>query len=169
MIPGRRLPTGREIAWHEAYHAAALCLAGMVPKCVRSDWPSDLKPGSVTIDWGPLGYRDPARTKDVLVSVVAGALTEGKRGWAWDIFPPDPSEVAEGARGDALFARELIQHLELDRVDWAHVLWKTEQLVRRQDFRRLVVAIATELERVEVLDADDLRALMEPDREPAAA
>ena len=169
MIPGRVLPTGREIAWHEAYHAAALCLAGMVPKCVRSDWPSDLKPGSVTIDWGPRGYRDPARAKDVLVSVVAGALTEGGRGWAWEICPPDPFEVAEGARGDALFARELVQHFELDRVDWGHVLWKTEQLVRRQDFRRLVVAIANELERVEVLDADDLRALMEPDPEPLAA
>ncbi len=167
MIPGRRLPTGREIAWHEAYHAAALCLAGMVPKCVRSDWPSDLEPGSVEIDWGPRGYRDPARAKDVLVSVVAGALTEGKRGWAWEIWPPDPLEVAEGARGDALFARELVQHFELDRVDWGHVLWKTEQLVRRQDFRRLVVRIANELERVEVLDADDLRALMEPDREAA--
>ena len=105
----------------------------------------------------------------MLVSVVAGALTEGMRGWAWEICPPDPSEVAEGARGDALFARELVQHFDLDRVDWGHVLWKTEQLVRRQDFRRLVVAIANELERVEVLDADDLRALMEPDREQPAA
>jgi hypothetical protein len=105
----------------------------------------------------------------VLVSVVAGALTEGKRGWAWEIWPPDPSEVAEGARGDAVFARELVQHFAIDRVDWAHILWKTEQLVRRQDFRRLVVRIANELERVEVLYADDLRALMDLDREAIAA
>ena len=54
-------------------------------------------------------------------------------------------------------------------VGWGHVLWKTEQLVRRQDFRRLVVRIADELERVEVLNADDLRALMDLDREAAAA
>jgi hypothetical protein len=100
---------------------------------------------------------------------VAGALTEGKRGWTWEIWPPDPFEVAEGARGDAVFARELVQHFELDRVDWGHVLWKTEQLVRRQDFRRLVVRIANELERVEVLYADDLRALMDLDREAIAA
>ena len=72
--------------------------------------------------------------------------------------------VAEGARGDALMARELVDHFEMDRVDWAHVLW---QLGRRQDFRRLVVRIAAELERVEVLQADDLRSLMEP--EAAAA
>jgi hypothetical protein len=80
-----------------------------------------------------------------------------------------PVRGRRGRRGDAVFARELVQHFELDRVDWGHVLWKTEQLVRRQDFRRLVVQIANELERVEVLDADDLRALMEPDREPLAA
>ena len=169
MIPGRILPTGREIAWHEANHAAALMLAGIVPKCVRSDWPSDLAPGAVDIDWGPGGHRDPARAKDVLVSIVAGALTEGWRGWDWSIYPPDPFEVAEGAQGDALFARELVEHFDIDRVDWCHVLWKTNQLVRRKDFRRLVVAIAAELERVEVLDADDLRDLMALDQERQAA
>jgi hypothetical protein len=35
----------------------------------------------------------------------------------------------------------------------------------RLDFRRLIVRITDELEGVEVLTADDLRALMEPDRE----
>jgi len=39
VIPGRKLPTGREIACHEAYHAAALSLAGMVPICARTDFP----------------------------------------------------------------------------------------------------------------------------------
>lgn len=121
------------------------------------------------IDWGPGGYRDPARAKDVLVSVVAGAFTEGKQGWSWENFPPDPFEVAEGAHGDALFARELVDHFEMDRVDWSHVLWKTEQLVRRQDFRRLVVAIANELERVELLHAPDLRDLMARDKKRSAA
>jgi hypothetical protein len=57
----------------------------------------------------------------------------------------------------------------MDRVDWCHVLWQADQLGRRQDFRRLVVRIADELERVELLYADDLRALMDPDREESAA
>jgi len=47
-----------------------LCIAGIVPKCVRSDWSSDCAAGAVDIDWGPGGYRDPARAKDVLVAVV---------------------------------------------------------------------------------------------------
>jgi hypothetical protein len=57
----------------------------------------------------------------------------------------------------------------MDRVDWCHVLWQADRLGRRQDFRRLVVRIADELERVELLYADDLRALMDPDREASAA
>jgi hypothetical protein len=84
-------------------------------------------------------------------------------------YPPDPFEVAEGAQGDALMARELIDHFDIDRVDWGHIVWKAERLVRRKDFRRLVVAIADELERVEVLTVQDLATLMAQDQERAAA
>jgi len=118
VIPGRVLPSGREIAWHEAYHAAALCIAGMVPTCVRSDWPSDHEAGDVTIDWGTGGYRDPARAKDVLVSIVAGAFTEGGRGWDLVSYPPGSVRGRRRRPGDALMARELIDHFDIYRVDW---------------------------------------------------
>jgi hypothetical protein len=53
VIPlGAALPSSRERAYHEASHAAALCLAGMVPKCVRTDFPGDDLAGLVTVDWG---------------------------------------------------------------------------------------------------------------------
>jgi hypothetical protein len=164
----RSLPGARERARHEAYQAAALCLAGLVPKCARTDFPDDAA-GSVDIDWGEGGYRNPASAKAVLVALVLGATTEGYEGWQWDNWPVDPAKVAEGARGDALMVRELVEHFELDQVDWHHVLWKAEQLGRRQDCRRLVVAIADELERVEVLDAQDLEALLARDRKAIAA
>jgi hypothetical protein len=164
----RVLPSSREIARHEAYHAAALCLAGLVPKCVQTDWPADSEPGAVTIDWGEHGYRNRASAKSVLVAIVLGATTEGHEGWDWESWPIDPAKVAEGARGDALLVRELADHFELDQVDWHHILWKAQQLGRHRDFRRLVVAIADELERIEVLTADDLRALMEREREAVA-
>ena len=160
MILGRVLPSSREIAWHEACDAAALCLVGLVPKGVRSDWPSNAEAGEVTVDWGSGGYRDPARAKHVLVSVVIGALTEGREGWEPNNWPIDPFLMAEGGRGDGAMARELVDHFGLDQVDWCQVLRKTDAMVRRQDFRRLVVRIADELERVEVLEADDLRSLM---------
>ncbi|MET0763080.1 MAG: hypothetical protein ABWZ63_12240 [Thermoleophilaceae bacterium] len=99
------------------------------------------------------------------MALVLGATTEGSAGWECETWPIDPAKVAEGARGDALLVLELVEHFELDRVDWCHVLWLAERLDRRQDFRRLVVRITDELERVEVLTADDLKALMEPDRE----
>ena len=53
-----------------------LCLAGMVPKCVRSDWPPTSSRGR-DIDWGPGGYRDPGEGEGRSGCVVAGALTEG--------------------------------------------------------------------------------------------
>ena len=118
---------------HEAHHAAALCLLGMVPKCVRTDWPAPDLFGTVTVDWcdGP----DRATAGRVLVAVVLGGMTEGHQGWrSW---PIDPDRVAVGARRDAEQACTLAAYLKLDNAGWLHVLWKANQLGRRQDFRRL--------------------------------
>jgi hypothetical protein len=164
----RVLPTGREIARHEANHAAALCMAGLVPKCVRTDWPSNTDLGAVTIDWGDDGI-NPTSARGVLIAIVLGATTEGFDGWNWESWPIDPEKVAEGTRRDAQQARILADYLELDRFGWAHILWQANRLARRQDFRRLVVAIADELERVEVLHAADLEELMARDSEEVAA
>ncbi len=43
---------------------------------------------------------------------------------------------------------------------WGFYVWQANQLARRPEFRRLAVAIANELERVEVLTAQDLEALI---------
>ncbi len=165
MIAGRTLPTGREIARHEAYHAAGLCLAGMVPKCVRTDWPERGLAGLVSVDWGDGPDRDSARS--VLVAVVVGGMTDGAEGWK--CWPIRPEGVPAGARRDAEQARHLAEYLRLDHAGWLHVIWKAGRLACRQDFRRLVVRIANELERVEVLHAQDLRDLMAQDREAVAA
>ena len=150
---------------HEAHHAAALCLLGMVPKCVRTDWPAPDLFGTVTVDWCDGPDRDTAER--VLLAVVLGGMTEGHKGWrSW---PIDPDRVALGAGRDAEQARMLANYLKLDNAGWLHVLWKANQLGRRKDFRRLVVAIADELECVEVLTAQDLEALMAQDQERAAA
>jgi hypothetical protein len=156
------LPTSRSIAMHEAHHAAALCLAGMVPKCVRIDWPTAELAGFVTIDWGD--GADPDKAKRVLVAVLLGAMTEGFEGW--DNWPIDPDRAPVGARRDAEQARHLAGYLKLDHVGWLHVLWQANRLGRRSGFRRLAVAIADELERVEVLTARDLEELIATTEEP---
>jgi hypothetical protein len=66
-------------------------------------------------------------------------------------------------------ASALAGYLKFDEVGWLHVSWKVTQFGRRTDFRRLVLAIAAELERVEVLTAPDLERLMAQDRETAVA
>ena len=156
------LPTSRSIAMHEAHHVAALCLAGMVPKCVRIDWPTADVAGFVTVDWGD--GADPYKAKRVLVAVLLGAMTEGFAGW--DSWPIDPDRAPLGARRDAEQARHLAEYLKLDRVGWLHLLWKANRLGRRFGFRRLAVAIADELERVELLSAQDLAALIATTEEP---
>ena len=85
----RVLPGGRERARHEAYHCAALCLAGLVPKCARTDSPYAGAAGSVDIDWGEGGHRNQAAAKAVLVAIVLGGTTEGHRGWECDNWPID--------------------------------------------------------------------------------
>jgi hypothetical protein len=154
------LPTSRSIAMHEAHHVAALYLAGMVPQCVRIDWATAEVAGFVTIDWGD--GADPDKANRVLVAVLLGAMTEGFAGW--DNWPIDPDRAPVGARRDAEQARHLAEYLKLDQVGWLHVLWKANQLGRRSRFRRLAVAIADELERVEVLSAEDLRNLLEKEQ-----
>ena len=147
---------------HEAHHAAALCLTGMVPKCVRIDWPSAELAGLVTIDWGDGADHDKA--KRVLVAVLLGAMTEGFAGW--DNWPIDPNRTPVGARRDAEQARHLAGYLKLDQVGWLHVLWQPNQLGPRPGFRRLAVAIDDELERVEVLTAQDLEELIATTEQP---
>jgi hypothetical protein len=150
---------------HEAHHAAALCLLGMVPTCVRTDWPAPDLFGTVTVDWCGSPDRDTAGR--VLLAVVLGGMTEGHKGWrSW---PSDPHRVAVGARCDAEQARTLAEYLKPDNAGWVHVLWKANQLGRQRAFRRLVVRIADQLERVEVLTAEDFEALMTRGAEAAAA
>jgi hypothetical protein len=154
------LPSSRSIAQHEAHHASALCIQGMVPECVRTDYPSATEFGRVTIDWGDRVTRDKATR--VLVAIFLGATTEGFEGWDW---PIDVDRVPTGARYDAERARYLAHtYLKLGPVDWSYVRWQASQIARDQKFRRLVVAIADELEWREVLYADDLRKLMEETR-----
>jgi hypothetical protein len=114
----------------------------------------------VEIDWASGVNRD--RARKVLIATVIGGMTDGHEGW--ENWPLEPKHVAVGARGDAEHARTLGAFLDLDRVDWAHILWTAHQLARRQDFRSLAVRIGDELETREVLYADDLRELMEATR-----
>jgi hypothetical protein len=151
------LPPAREVARHEAHHAAALCLAGMVPIQVRTDWPREDQAGAVTIDWGDGPDRDKA--EHVLVAILLGAMTEGYEGW--DNWPIDPDHFPEGARRDAKQARHLAEYIGIaNGATWGFYVWKAHRLAGSPEFRRLVVAIADELERVEVLTADELRTLI---------
>ncbi len=157
MSMTRTLPASREVARHEAHHVAGLCLAGMVPKQVRTDLPEADLAGLVTVDWGDGPDHDKAQR--VLVAILVGAMTEGCAGW--QEWPIDPERLPEGARRDAEQARHLARYIGVaDRATWGYYVWQANELARRPEFRRLAVAIADELDRVEVLTAQDLEALI---------
>jgi hypothetical protein len=154
------MSTSRSTAFHEAHHAAALVIAGMVPKAARTDWPDATTAGSVKVDWGD-GI-DPDKARAVLQAALLGPLAEGE---SWDDWPIDLGSVAEDSRRDAEQAATLVNWLKLDRAGFLCEVWRAGQLARKPAFRCLVVAITDELERVEVLDADDLRRIHDRVRE----
>jgi hypothetical protein len=91
---------------------------------------------------------------NVLVAIVAGGTAEtGFAGWEW---PLNPDRVPVGSRGDASKCAWLAEKLDFEEPDWLHVLFLARDLGRSREFRHLVVALADELERVEVLDHHDL-------------
>jgi hypothetical protein len=155
------LPPAREIALHEAHHGAAMILLGMVPKCVRVDFPNDTTAGEMEIDWGEDGV-DRDKAKKVLIATIVGGTCKGCRGW--DSWPVDPDRVLEGSRRDAEQAKLLAGYLGFDRVDWAHTVWQANQLADSTEFRHLAITIADELEDREVLYAADLRRIHDATR-----
>lgn len=126
---------------------------------VRTDWPSATEAGRVENDWEAWGGVTRDKAERVLISLLLGGTSDSHRGWEW---PIDPEAVSVGARSDAEHARFLAhEYLELDEVGWSHLRWKACQLTKDRAYRRLVVRISEELERREVLYADDLQTLME--------
>lgn len=152
------LPAARELAAHEAHHAAALLIFGWPPLVARIDWPTQEMAGSVRPDWGS---RDPDERsmRDLLIATMMGPLSDGAL--RMEDYPPDPDDWPEGAQRDIEQAAFIAQWLGLDRVDWVPAGYDAVALSRERRFKRLVVAIAERLERVELLLQPELIALAE--------
>jgi hypothetical protein len=153
VLPAAR----RETAWHESYHAASLCLSGLVPELVRIDQPTNDDAGFTVMDWE--NHRlDKDTATEMLVGVLMGPLAEGdlKHDFTW---PIKPDEWQVGVRRDAKVARLLADFIGLDHVGWTWVLYRARSRAKDRRFRRLVVAIATALELKEILFKHELEEL----------
>jgi hypothetical protein len=164
------LPTGREVAWHEAHHAAALCLAGLTPLVARTDWPTPTLAGVVKPDWERHPIDD--RTMGaLLVAILMGPISEGEPVFTHVAWPIDPDEWQDGCQADAAQLSFVAQWLGLDLVDYMKVVCEAGRLAKDLRYRRLVVAIAHALERDEIVLQPELEQLTQetgwPDVEPA--
>lgn len=132
-------------------------MAGMVPPEVRIDFPSATTAGRVDIDWGE--GCNPRTAEAVLIAILLGGMCDGSFGW--DLWPIELEDVPPALHEDARQILRLIAYLKYGEADFRRCVWKANRFAKRKSFRRLVVAIGDELERVEVLNADDLRRIME--------
>lgn len=132
-------PTDRELAYHEAAHAAHLCLVGLTPLCARVDWPTRNLAGSVQIDW-EANDPDPGTLREVLIATLLGPLIDSGELRDLDEWPVNPERWSH--QHDANTAAFIVDQLGLDQVDWLGVCFKTKRRAREFPYLRLVVAIA---------------------------
>ena len=158
MIGMSVLPSTRTLAWHEAHHAAALCLSGLPPVWARIDWPEERLGGSVRVDWEHHDP-DPGTLREVLIATLMGPICDAES--RLDDWPIRAYEWDVGNQRDAEQAAFLADVLGLDQVDWLGVVFKATTRSRERRFRELVVKIAGELERVEVVFQPELIRLAE--------
>ncbi len=153
------LPSTRELAWHEAHHCAAFLLLDWPPLVARVDWPEERLGGSVKPDWES---RKPDKNTmhDLLIATLMGPLADGglpgPEGW-----PVDPSRWPDGCGRDAEQVAFIAQWLGMGLADYLYACFQATSLGREQRFRQLVVEVASELERVEVIFQPELIQLME--------
>ena len=93
----------------------------------------------------------------MLVAILVGAMTEGCEGW--QEWPIDPSGCPQGPGVTPSRHATSPVHRVADHARGGSSV-EANQLGRRPEIRRLAVAIADELERVEVLTAQDLEAVI---------
>lgn len=153
------LPGTREVCWHEAHHAAALCLSGLTPLLVRVDWPTQELAGSVKPDWENHAP-NPDVMREVLIAILQGPISAGGLHEAQITWPIDPTTGwQDGTRRDVEQIQFIVESLGLDRIDWLGIVNEAVSLARSPRFRRLVVEIATALEHTELLFQHELIAL----------
>ena len=76
-------------------------------------------------------------------------------------WPVDPTRWPSGCGRDAEQVAFIVQSLGMGQVDYLYACFQATSLGREQRLRRLVVEIAGELERVEVIFQPELVRLME--------
>jgi hypothetical protein len=145
-------PYGRSLAMHEAAHCAVWLWEGLPPLRVEVNYPSATTAGRVSPDWNR--YRIGRDTMQVFLAsvIMAPVLVEGITKTTLHSYPPIAADWPEGCEQDARQAGYAASWLALDEVGWIEACVTTTRRSRNRPFRRLVSAIAVELEQNEDLD-----------------
>jgi hypothetical protein len=153
------LPGSRSTARHEAAHAASLIMSGLTPLAVQADQPTERLLGRVLTDWENHDLTE-RNLREHLLSILVAPLLEGERidDTRWR---PDFDGWCDHCATDARQAQFLIKLLRLNRFDWIGVVCRARRRTRDQTFRRLLVAIADEVEELECVLQPELDRIAE--------
>jgi hypothetical protein len=144
------------VARHEAGHVAAWLLSGRVPASVTIDWPEPHVFGRMTRDRTVDGV-SPENAADFMLSILLGPLAEAQPGWPPE-WPLDPHAKDQDARQLAILA----DYLDLDEDGWFSLVKQAQYVAKSEAFKRMVAVIASALERVDSLSAEEIRYLVGP-------
>ena len=150
-------PTISETSWHESHHAASLCLDGLTPLVVRTDWPTATLAGTVRPDWETHDIHEDTMRR-LLVATLMGPISEGERVYLHVAWPIDPADWNDACQADARQLAFVCQWLGIDLADYLKFVFAADKRAKDPLFRRLVVEIAG-LERDEMVLQPELQAL----------
>ena len=148
----------KQTARHEAGHAAAMILRGRLPRSVSASHAEAGVYGRMDVAWDSDGELDPEAVADLVISIHAGPIHAGEKGWP----PKWPPSL--GAAGDAGQIAACAKYLNMDRSDWDAAYVEAAALTGTPEFGRIAALIARALELSDEIDAAGLRRLIGEDR-----
>ena len=110
------LPSTREVALHEASHAASLLLSGLPPLAASVHvWASAAgatRIGNVKCDWRSHDHTE-RNLNEALIAILLGAIADGEPQVSAMHWPVDPDQWMPGNKSDAAQARPRWQSVDV--------------------------------------------------------
>jgi hypothetical protein len=161
------VPSSREVAGHEARHAAAALLLGFPVIEARADWPDPFGAkahvvGYIRYDAGSVDWNTPATQRKSAVVTLVGDMSTNRNpkaaGFTGKWPPAWPPTDKLGADSDEARLAEYAKSAALDEAGWDELCDEARRLARMDEFKQLTSVFEALLEHGTVLDARMLKA-----------
>jgi len=153
------LPSRREVAGHEARHAAASLLLGIRVTEARADWPGvGGSKGHVVgyVRYGALDWNRPTSQRKSAVATLVGDMSKDRDpqavGYTGQWPPAWPPTNKLGADSDEAVLAEYVKTAGLDEAGWKSLCDEARDLAAMDEFKQLAASIGVLLEHGTVMN-----------------